>query len=230
MTQDPRKRQRKLEKRKAKQKAERRELARRQSQGLVGQLRSASAAPILHCMAAATIWDQGLGNVLISRQLGGNVAFVVFLVDRYCLGVKDVFMNVVPRARYDRDLYDKLDEQTTLISLKPECARKLVEGAVANAFRFGLPPHSDYRTAKLIFGDIDAEACTEQYVYGKDGKPFFVAGPNDGPARCQQIMRALEDHTGPAGYHFITPLNDPEMNIEALADDDEFSEEDDPLE
>ena len=32
-----------------------------------------------------------------------------------------------------------------------------------------------------------------------------VAGPDDGPARCQQILRTLEDHCGSDGFHFIVP-------------------------
>jgi hypothetical protein len=176
-------------------------------------------------MAATDVWDEGIGNVLISRQLrSGEVAFVVFLIDMYCLGVKDVIMEIAPRSRYERNLYDKLAEKTTLIRLKPECARKLVEGAVEYALALGLPPHPDYRTARLIFGDVSAEACSERYVYGQDGKPFFVAGPYDGPAKCRQILRTLENHCGPEGYHFLMPAGggpvDELESDEDLIDDD----------
>jgi hypothetical protein len=210
MAVDPRKRQRKLERRKAKQRAERRELARRDSGGLPSRLEQASAAPILHCCTTATIWREGMGHVLISRQLGtGDVAFAVFLVDVYCLGVKDAFANVAPRARYDRDLYGKLAARRTWIPLEPECARKLVESAVRYALDLGFSPHVDYRTAKLIFGDIPAEACSEEYTFGKDGKPVFIAGPYDSPARCEQILRTLHERCGPEGYHFVVPTGGP---------------------
>ncbi len=220
MGQDPRKRQRKLEKRKAKQKAERREIARRESRGLVGQFHDASAFPILHCCAAADLWKQGLGNVLVSRHVANNmVAFAVILVDVYCLGVKNVMIDVVPRARYDRDVYGRIADQARLVPLKPECARKLVEGAVAYAMEFGLTPHRDYHTAKLIFGDVDPTACTEQYRYGKDGKPFFVAGPYDGPAKCRQILLALENRLGPDGYHFVMPGDGISLGVDPFADE-----------
>jgi hypothetical protein len=207
---DPRKRQKNLERRKAKQKAERRELARRESRGLAAQLEQAFPAPILHCCVSAEIWEHGIGNLLVSRQLGdGRVAFAAFLVDVYCLGVKDAFANIAPRPRYERDLYDKLGRRDPLRPLKPECARKLVEGAVAYALDLGFPPHPDYRRAKLIFGDIPAEACREEYVFGKDGKPFFCAGPHDGPARCAEILGVLHARCGPGGYHFIVPGGSP---------------------
>ncbi len=221
MALDPRKRQRKLQRRKAKQKAEHREVARRESRGLAGELQQASAAPILHCFATTDVWDQGIGNVLISRQLtNGTVAFAVFLVDAYCLGVKDVFMNIGPQSGYEQGVYRKITDEYTTVPLKPECLRKLVEGAVEYALGFGLPPHPDYRTARMIFGDIRAEACTERYVYGKDGKPYFMAGPYDGPAKCQQIIRALENHCGPKGYHFLMPV-DGDFEVDDLIEEDD---------
>ncbi len=203
---NPQKRQKKLEKRKAKQKAEQRQLARRNEGGLPAKLKQAATAPILHCCTTDTLWDKGMGQVLVSRQLpGGQVAFGAFLVDRYCLGVKNAFAGVAPRSRYQEKMYDRLASHDTLVPLEPTSARKLVEGAVQYALGLGISAHPDYRIAKLIFGDIEADASAEDFEFGKDGKPFFIAGPDDGPARCQQILRTLENRCGPNGFHFIVP-------------------------
>lgn len=212
MAMDPRKRQKKLERRKAKQRAERREWARRQSEGISARLLRASSAPILHCCVPASIWDNGIGNVLISRQLpNGDVAVAVFLVDTYCLGVKNAFAKILPRGRYEHELYAKLVRKEALAPVKPEYARKLVESAVEYALDLGLSPHPDYRVAKLIFGDISAEACPEEFVFGKGGKPLFIAGPHDDGARCHYILRTLEEHCGPDGYHYLLPLEGTEL-------------------
>jgi hypothetical protein len=190
MVRDPRKHQKKLERQKAKKKTERRELARRQSRGLPARLAEAAQAPILHCCTATELWE---------------VAFVVFLLDIYCLGVKDVVLNIIPRADYD-EMYDDYADRGEIDELTLACARKLVEGAVSYALDLGLPPHPDYRTARLIFGDVSVDLCTEEFEYGQDGMPLFVAGPYDDPLRCQQILRALEIHCGPDGYHYILPV------------------------
>jgi hypothetical protein len=204
MTIDPRRRQKKLERKKAKKTAQRRELARREAGGLATRIEQGSKAPILHCFATSNVMEDGIGEVLISRQLShGNVAFVIFLVDMYCLGVKDVVVNIFPEANYRKAVYEKLAAQYTLIRMKPECARKLVEGAVQYALDMELPPHADYRIARRIFGDISAEACTEEFSYGKDGKPLFIAGPYDDAAKCQRILRLMEKHCGPGGSHYI---------------------------
>ena len=206
---DPRKRQKKLERQKAKKKAERRELARREAVGLAVRIERASTAPILHCCSTPELFlANGIGEVLISRKLShGNVAFVVFLVDMYCLGVKDLVVDILPEATYRKNIYEKMAERVTLTRMKPECARKLVEGAVQYALDLELPPHADYDIGRRIFGEISAAACAEEFTYGKDGKPNFIAGPNDDEAKCRLVLRLMEKHCGPGGSHYLMPFS-----------------------
>ena len=205
MALDQRKRQKKVERRNQKQK-ERRTRAQANQFDLGERLRRASSAPILHCCAAASIRDQGIGNVLISRLLpSGSVAFVNFLVDSYCLGVKNLHMSVTSRGDYETHLYDKVTAQATMIKMTPAAARKLVEGAVAYALDLGITPYPEYPLAREIFGDIDAGACQEEFVFGKDGKPLFIAGPYDDPVRCRYINDRLRERCGDDGFHFIIP-------------------------
>jgi hypothetical protein len=44
---------------------------------------------------------------------------------------------------------------------------------------------------------------------GKDGKPYFVAGPYDD---ARKIMAKLEKAVGRDGFHFIMPL-DPSLDF-----------------
>ena len=209
MPSDPRKRQKKLEKRAAKRKEKRHEVVRSQSTGLPGQLRAASAFPVLNCWITEA---QGMGTVHISRQLpDGQVAFASFLVDRYCLGVKDVFFKVLHRLDYETKIVQRRDPEPRR-QVSPADARKLIEGAVQYAGGLGLPPHADYQTAMLLFGDIDAAASTAQFEFGKDGKPFFIAGPHDTPERCKQIMAILmKSCGGPDGFHYLMPISGDEL-------------------
>ena len=67
----------------------------------------------------------------------------------------------------------------------------------------GFPPHPDYQRARRIYGDIEATACLEHFVFGKNGKPFFMSGPSDTPARCRKIFDTLTKRCGPDGFHFV---------------------------
>jgi hypothetical protein len=149
-----------------------------------------------------------MGQVVLSRELGdGRVAFAVFLLDVYCLGVKDVAYKIVSREEYDLGLLFKLQEQFEFKSRSPEYVRKLIEDAVEYAQSLGLEPHPDYRQAKAIFGDIDAAACRETFVFGRDGKPFFVSGPYDSPMRCRKIVAALHEHCGDGQYDCVAHIS-----------------------
>lgn len=209
MAMDPRKRQKKLERKKAKVRAKRQKLARQETQEYARRMQEMATAPILHCRASTAILQQGMGQVLISRKLSsGMVAVGCFLVDSYCLGVKDAFMLIGTRAQYNEKFLEGWIRQEKTIKMRPACARKLIEGAVQYAEDLGFSPHADYRDAKRIFGELDVEDCRKEFTFGKDGKPFFVAGPYDSPARCERIIRTLDQHCGPGHYHYLMPAGE----------------------
>ena len=146
MAMDPRKRQKKLALRKAKQKAKARKKAAggRARHGLAQCIERCASAPILHCCTTAALWKQGMSNVLVSRQLdSGNVAFAAFLVHMYCLGVKDATSDVLPRGRYDWQVYSKLMADRGIVDFdrlghwRPcglcDCARSAHTGALCPA-------------------------------------------------------------------------------------------------
>lgn len=207
MALSPQKRQKKLEKQKAKRQAEKRALARRDSGSVAYRMGRCAAAPVLHSCVTDSLWIQGMGNVLFSRELpSGEVALAMFLVDAYCLGVKDAWGKIVSREEYNLGIYKRLGERDTLVDLTPEAARKLVEGAVAYARDLGFEPHSDYQAAQQIFGTLSTDGCTEEFTYGKDGKPYFIAGPHDTPWRCDEIIQTLLRRLGPGGFGIVIPL------------------------
>ena len=79
-----------------------------------------------------------MNRYFLSRGLvGGQVAFAAFLVDRYCLGVKDAFCGFMAYAEYFEKLHERVAATGDMVTLKPAAARKLVEGAVEYAKNLG---------------------------------------------------------------------------------------------
>ena len=117
------------------------------------------------------------------------------------LAAKDAFYDVLSPAEYDYRVSGLQHE--TFRAIHPTCARKLVEGAEAYARDLGFTPHPDYQRARQIFGDLDATACPTHYVFGRDGKPCFMSGPYDTPARCRRIIDTLTRRCGSEGFHFV---------------------------
>jgi hypothetical protein len=170
-----------------------------------------------------------MAHVVISRSLPKDrVAVAVFLVDRYCLGVKDCFGRLCVRAEYD-SLCKGMDSKYEMEDYSPADVRKLVESAVEYARRLGFEPHPDYHRLKPIFGDIDPQESSVEFEFGSEGKPLFISGPNDGPERCRRIISTLQDCCGPKGFHFIVggPAAEGLRRLGPLVGDDEAIEDDD---
>jgi hypothetical protein len=207
---DPRKRQKQQERRAAKRKSKQHHLVQEKQAGLAARLESAARYPVLHCWVTTDMWTKGLGWVCLSRELpNGTIAYAVFLVDRYCLGVKNAMADVVGRFTYDSRVVRKMRRTFTSEDFAPAAARKLVEQAVEYAGAVGLRPHPDCHKAKLIFGDIDAGNSTEEFEFGKDGRPFFISGPHDTPERCRLILNTLLQKCGVDGFDYLIPVSEP---------------------
>jgi hypothetical protein len=205
MAANDKRRQKKLERRNAKRKQRQRELVKDRNRGLSDRLKSAAGAPILDCLVTEGFWEEGLGQAILSRQLpSGEVAFAAFLIDRYCLGVKDAFGDIRTRGEY-RELVEHIEENAGLVKLPPADLRCLVEDAVEYARDLGFEPHSDYRRVQPIFGEIDVQEATEHFEFGNEGKPLFIAGPDDDMQRCYRILSILEDRCGKGGFHYMLP-------------------------
>jgi len=148
-------------------------------------------APVHECWITSSIYEEGMGHVVVSRMLtNGNIAFGGFLLDIYCLGVKDCFLSIKPKFEYD-GFRAKYESMYKLENIHQTCAFKLVDGAVDYARSLGFKPHKDFKNNKLIFGDLDPSLCPTTYEYGKDGKPFYISGPDDSQARQQSIINQL---------------------------------------
>ena len=224
MSKSMKRRQKRLERKNAKRKAKRTQIARSRNLSLAQKMAVASTYPVYGCFYTLAIDDNGIGIVVVARKMpDGQIAMGLFLVDRYCLGVKDAFGRVLPRSDYDEFVVECEQKKGGIQELHPPTARRLVEDAIGYANDLGFTPHPDYRRAAPIFGDIDPEQATRTWEFGRDGKPFFVAGPYDTPARCRRIQNTLLQHCGPDGFDFVMPMSSPlslsEYAIEADGDD-----------
>ena len=166
--------------------------------------------PIHECLFPSNLLETGLGNVIVARRTtDGSIATSAFVVDVFCLGVKNALFKVSSEFDYEYSIKPKLSgglDGPSLEVVHPSCARKLIEGAVLYAKELGFSPHRDYNDAKGIFGNIDASACPVKYSYGSDGKPYYIRGPNESPAQVKKIIDQLHKTCGEGNYHYLTML------------------------
>jgi hypothetical protein len=167
------------------------------------QIATAAQSPIHECLVPAKLFELGMGNLVFSRLLpDGRIALGAFLLDVFCLGVKDAFVAIVTKTEYAMRRSNWLAAES-LQPMDPACFRKLVEGGVAYAQDLGFSPHADYAVASQIFGDVQVTDCSTRFEYGHDGKPFYISGPHETSTQVQNIVDQLERRLGPDNFHYL---------------------------
>lgn len=201
-------RRKQLEKKKKKRDDRRHELVLKSNMSHAEKVLLRSKAPIMECVMGESLKSDGLGPVIIARRVStGEILVSNFLVDRYCLGVKDCFAKFVFPSQYEEMLDGMSKRGMEFMRIDAPSARLLVEDAVAFAARYDLKPHPDYRSARLIFGDIDASVGQPLVEMGRDGKPFYVSGPFESERDSMEILSKLAAASGQNGLHHLTQVS-----------------------
>lgn len=160
--------------------------------------------------------ELGLAHVVVWRTRGNGLAdLAIFLVDCWCLGVKDVIHDEGMPLTACEDLVHSQLPKDFRESLHPACAKKLIEGAIAFAERLGFSPHRDYRKGRRVLSGLDASLCPTDYVFGREGRPCYVPGIDDDDARIDRVLAILDARVGPDGYDF-EPEEDPDAYEDVL--------------
>lgn len=132
----------------------------------------------------------GLASVLVARDNGSTVSICGYLVDAWCLGVKDT---LGPRSVDRRKLPEFVSRYFSTGSLGPpvtaplELARHLVFGAVDYARGMGLEPHPDFARGSALLGEWAAGGS--DITFGRDGRPTYINGPHDDTYRILATLR-----------------------------------------
>jgi len=157
--------------------------------------------PVCTCLINPSWRDQGIATILIARQQpDGDLVLGVFLVDLLCLGLKNTFCksNISPYRCRTEVVPGAFDE--TPVQCPPALAHRIIYGAIAYARQFGFEPHRDFHLSQhLLDPPRDDEPC-EDVEFGKDGKPLYIAGPDD---NVERILRKLEANAGEGHYDYI---------------------------
>lgn len=151
--------------------------------------------------------DAGVLNLAVARIRGPDrVEIGIFLTDCWCLGVKDaVYLGEESEASFEEFVNERLPDEFRE-RIHPACAKKLIDGAVAYAEQLGFAPHRDYRKARRVLGGIDTADCTEEFTFGKDGKPFYVAGEKDSQERITRVIAILKARCGKDGFDYLVQV------------------------
>ena len=219
MPRDERKRQKALMKQRSKQKATSQHKA--QQQALTPSspqaiLRRARSYPLYECLISDN-WNKknnmGLVEVLVAReQPDGDICFGVYLVDTFCLGLKNTFANAgFSRSRYQSEVRNKVFRAGKPVECSIELAQQMIYQSIEYAEQFGFEPEKDFMLSQYLLAPRGELEEPYDLTFGKDGKPFFISGPNDNVAR---ILRQLEKTAGPGNYDYLAMFGEEPADVD----------------
>jgi len=164
-------------------------------------IRNARSFPIHESLISAEWRDRALGQLIFSRPApDGRIIFGVYLVDTFCLGVKNAFCNVVPAAVYEHELKREISAEDPLVPCDVQFLHQIIYGSIDYARQFGFEPDPGFRLAQYVLEPRDQIPSNPDIEFGREGKPCYISGPND---NVDRILQTLDRCVGPGGYDFM---------------------------
>jgi hypothetical protein len=220
---DQKKRQDKImkQRRKAKERQKKQHLVLRA--GSHGLLQKSRQFPMFSCQISED-WqgDSGMAQVAVARlQPDSRIAYGIYLIDKFCLGLKNTSYGANLSAAEFQDLCPS-GHTMPMQPCAPELAHQMIFQAIDYAAQFGFKPQKDYKWSRLILEKRGTLPETYPITFGREGKPFYVSGPYDNP---EAVIARLEKTAGPGNYDYVIQTGEPPFDDDILMLDDEDEED-----
>jgi hypothetical protein len=146
----------------------------------------------------------GFAQIVVTRRDSRDYILCAYLVDYWCLGVKDCLgPRKMDRYKYEQMLpkiYSTMESGYCEITFTE--AQSIIWGALDYAKTLGFNPHQDFARAKPHLGDRPDQLI--HIEFGREGKPCYFAGPYDNPSR---IIETLRKNVGDGNFDFTAPVD-----------------------
>lgn len=167
----------------------------------------------------------GEGYVVVSRNhTGGRISAACFLVDAYCVGVKDSFYRL---RMEEEDFYD-LIETIGADECSYEEAHNWIYGAIAFAEEAGIKPDASFALTQYMLEEDTEDIPLIGHEFGRDGMHFLAA---KNKLEASRYLPLLKKNLGDNFDFYIDDVDD-ESDYDADEfdfdwDDDTFDDDDD---
>jgi hypothetical protein len=148
--------------------------------------------------------EQGMASIFISKkQPSDNFTVGLFMVDIFCLGLKNTTYNFnLDELGYNQFLAEFKSYNEDVIHCDFSEAHNIIYGAIDFAEDFGFKPNKDFKITEHILDPDLIDDGIDEIELGKDGKPFYIAGPDD---NVDQILGILKRNAGEGNFDFLHP-------------------------
>lgn len=154
------------------------------------------------CYITDAIKKVGEGLVIVTRNhTGGRISMASFLVDAYCLGVKDSFFRLRMEDYEMEEMMDKIGaEECTYYE-----AHNWVYGAIAYAEEAGIKPDKSFALTQYMLEEDTDDIPLIEYDFGKDGKHMLVAHSQ---LEASRYLPLLRENLGEGNYDYMIKVGE----------------------
>lgn len=173
--------------------------------------------PIHECRVNLEWEEQGFANLLVARRhINGNITVCFYLVDLFCLGVKNThYMFNISGDEYQE--ISNSDDNLNSLSISYVLAHNIIYSGLEYAEELGFKPHKDFTSITRFMLEEDTEDVELiEIECGKDGKPLYISSPDEDGLKIKAVIKQLEKSAGAGNFDYIS-----------LADKENFDEEED---
>lgn len=163
------------------------------------------------CYITDSVTKVGEGQIVVTRNhTGGKISAGFYLVDTYCLGVKDSFYRLRMESYELEDMIDRMKAR--------ECsydeAHNWIYGAIAYAEEAGIKPDKSFALTKYMLEEDTDDIPLIEYEFGKDGKHLLVV---DSQLEASRYLPLMKNNLGEENYKYVIKVDG------YLMDEDEYN-------
>jgi hypothetical protein len=179
--------------------------------------------PIDKCYISKKWKELGECNIFITRKhSNGNFTAGFYLVDLFCLGVKDAFYYFnLPDYEIKNIIDNANDSGESIVECDYALAHNIIYGALDFAEEYGFNPHKDFAIAKYILAEDDDTTPFMDIEFGENGIPCLLVS-KDRPLTRE--IAILKKNAAPGKYKIvdIDDILDEDMGYHGNNDSDGF--------
>ena len=186
-------------------------------------IEAARKVPVFECLINEGWQEGGMAQIMVARQKQhGNLIVGVYIVDTFCLGLKNTlfYENLSPYEYETQKKRVAQSSQQHWEKIAPNTCFNLIYGAIEYAEDLGFQPNKDFDVTEYILDDIESIEF-EEIEFGRDGKPYYFAGPYDD---VKKVMSTLKRSVGDDNFDYTLAVGGSKYERDVSID---FGEKDD---
>lgn len=186
--------------------------------------------PIYECWLSSDWEESGTASIFVSRiHTNGNVTFAMYLIDLFCLGIKESLYYFNQTKRDYNNFLNKMKENVRIEKVDYLLVHNIIFAAIEYADELGFKPTKHFTSVSQYILEEDTDEVELMDIScGCNGKPMFIKTEFMSNGEAKRVIAQLDRSVGKGNYSVILNEYDEEDGYAfAKNDEEEFEDEED---